>query len=341
MDLQGIADKACTTCDPQKFHPARSPALVTFLTPSFAEFSRAFSKSLIFQRSQCCAECDESIIDFSDTTASRERSSLLCRPPMENRRSMSPFNGSGLQNGIDECNAWFRKSSSLVRWSRRQFIRRRSVTPLDGPSCDANHSTVLDRSCSQRVRAFPTARGSVRSSLHPAGGLAKLPLPQFRSARRAPHPRSSCAIRLRHLRAMRLESRSKPNCPPGSNPVSPQGLCVTFPDAAAMVAKNALAAFRTDQQLQSPIDDLAFAFQAGELSRFTHQVLVDVDVGSHGTNHTHFVTFWCMISPSLPSYARSVRKVDLHRSARDRRQGRALTAGTRARLAASRPPLRC
>ncbi|HXW91146.1 MAG TPA: hypothetical protein VEK33_11420 [Terriglobales bacterium] len=61
-----------------------------------------------------------------------------------------------------------------------------------------------------------------------------------------------------------------------------------MPDATTVVAKNAFAAFGTDQQLQGPLNDLPLAFQARESSRLAHQTFINVDVSPHCMDHTPF-----------------------------------------------------
>jgi len=84
------------------------------------------------------------------------------------------------------------------------------------------------------------------------------------------------------------ENRSRQKCPPGSSPVSPEGLGSALPNAAAVVSQNALSAFRADKQFQGFIDNLPLRFEARELSRLTYQSLVDVDIGSHATTIHRF-----------------------------------------------------
>src|SRR5215469_15813934 len=77
---------------------------------------------------------------------------------------------------------------------------------------------------------------------------------------------SASAIILRNSalqeRVTNSENRSKPKCPPGSNPVSPHGLGIAFPNATAVVSQNALPTLRTDEQFQGLFHDLPFCFQA-------------------------------------------------------------------------------
>jgi|HubBroStandDraft_6_1064221.scaffolds.fasta_scaffold58366_3 hypothetical protein len=60
---------------------------------------------------------------------------------------------------------------------------------------------------------------------------------------------------------------------PRSNSISPHGLRIALPDAAAVVPQNALAAFRTDEQLEG-LHDLAFSLEARELSRLADRFFV-------------------------------------------------------------------
>jgi mRNA interferase HigB len=83
--------------------------------------------------------------------------------------------------------------------------------------------------------------------------------------------------------------------PPKSNSVSPHGLGIRFPDAATVVLQNALTALRTNEQFEGLVHDLAFALEARELSRFAHQPLVNVDIGSHGLTIHQFLVFLCII----------------------------------------------
>ena len=88
--------------------------------------------------------------------------------------------------------------------------------------------------------------------------------------------RSSVPARLGEGRRSRPQQKYRPE----SNPISPRQLVVPLPDTTAMVMENTLAILRTDEQLQSSINDFALCFQAREFLRFANQCFVNVDVSA-------------------------------------------------------------
>src|SRR5712691_2637086 len=81
----------------------------------------------------------------------------------------------------------------------------------------------------------------------------------------------------------------------GSGTVLPHGFQIALPDARSIMAKDALAALRAHEQLQSRVHDLALRLKAGQLARFADQTFFNYNVRPAHKHSIHqMARIWCM-----------------------------------------------
>src|SRR5712691_7329906 len=69
----------------------------------------------------------------------------------------------------------------------------------------------------------------------------------------------------------------------GSGAIPAHDFQVTLPDPCSVMAQDAFAALRANQELQGLIHDFPLSFEAGQLARLAHQALVNLNVRSAHT----------------------------------------------------------